>query len=181
MKLHFLLILLCLLVGCNSSDSRSFKLKNTAASLDKGYTIEYPAGWQVRKLDKALIPGASGEQAINENGAMILVARFDKAYEYSKHYDRISNEMAWFFAENLFTPLVKEICPEAGLAGPPSITPVNAGRSLQAMYVCGEEIIWFNTIFGKNNAFMFYATGDKHDSEAANATRKCRDSFKILE
>lgn len=181
MKHCFFLILFCLVSGCNSSESSSFKPKTSVRLTGKAYTIEFPAGWNVGNLNKAIFPGASGEQATNEEGAMILVARFDQAYEYSKHYDLINKDMAAMYADNLFTPLVKAICPEAGLAGPPSITPVNGGRSIQAMYVCQDEVMWFNTIFGKSNAYMIYATGDKRDSRVANAVLKCRDSFKLLE
>ena len=184
MRFVFYCMLLCLLLvftGCEASKSTTSAPMAHQTTSGKIYTIDFPAGWKVEELDSALFPGASGEMASNENGAIILVAKSDKAYDFSKHYDLITNDLAVVFADQLFTPLVQTICPTAGLGGPPSITPLNDGRSIQAMYVCEDEVLWLNTVFGKKNAFMILATGDKSDRDAANAAMKCRNSFKLLE
>ena len=163
LSLSFMMILF--VFGCQSSDRQ------------QSYSIEYPHGW---KIEKIVSNGTSAEQASCVDGTTIVVAENTNAYSYSKHYNIKSNEFAEFLATNLFGPVARNICPIARLGDHPNVASLNNGRSVQAIYVCGDDIIWFTTVFGDSKAYMIVVTANKHDHAAASTVQKCIESFRIL-
>lgn len=178
----FCALMLCIsfLGGCSRDDRGSVSTESMVTAKET-YKIDFPVGWKVEKVENSLMPGAIVEQASSDDGAVLMVCSSIEAFDYTKHYQNINNDLAMLVADNLYTPLIQSACRNGGLGGRPSITPLNDGKSIQALYVCDDEIVWITTVFGRSNAYMIIASGDKHNKKHADAVMKSRNTFRLVE